>query len=142
MDKEWTKREKTKTLTFLALLAILKQYCSVMLSKINRLRKKKDFQRAYQQGRSFSAPELWMKIFPNHLGINRVGIVVSRKISRKAVQRNLIKRRLRNLVRHYLPSLPSGYDIVFTARPGVLEKSYLSLQKTVEGLFRRSQLLK
>lgn len=112
-----------------------------MLSKINRLRKKKDFQRAYRQGRSFSAPGLWMKILPNHLGITRVGIVVSRKISRKAVQRNLIKRRLRNIVRLYLPSLLAGYDIVLTARPGILEQSYLSLRKTIENLFQRSQLL-
>ena len=112
-----------------------------MLSKINRLRKKKDFTRVYQQGRSFSTPDIWMKTLPNRLENNRFGIVVSRKISKKAVERNLIKRRLRVLAKHYLPSLKPGYDIILTARSGILRKSYSELENALIDLFKRSRLL-
>ncbi len=135
------KRRKSKTLTFLFLLAILRQCSVAMLSRINRLRKKKDFTRIYQQGRSFATPCLWMKTSPNHLENNRLGIVVSRKISKKAVERNLIKRRLRALVKQDLSSLKTGYDIILTARSGILRKSYLELENNLISLLKRSQLL-
>lgn len=129
-------------MTFLNPLAILRQYSVLMLSKINRLRKKKDFARIYQRGRSFSTPYLWLKILPNQLEDNRFGIVVSRKVSKKAVTRNLIKRRLRAMIKQYLPSLKSGYDVILTARYSILGKSYREIENNLRNLFQRSQLFK
>lgn len=111
-----------------------------MLSKINRLRKKKDFTKVYQQGRSYSSPVLWVKVLPNYLDHSRIGIVASRKTSRRAVARNKIKRRLRFLIKARLSSLKPGYDLILTARPEILHQSYSELAGILDGLLQRAQL--
>lgn len=45
----------------------------------------------------------------------RVAVVVSRKVSKSAVVRNRIRRRVYEAVRQYGPAVPAGVDLVFTA---------------------------
>jgi ribonuclease P protein component len=44
-----------------------------------------------------------------------------------ATVRNLVKRRLRHLMREVLPALPPGTDVVVRALPGAAHRSYQSL---------------
>jgi ribonuclease P protein component len=111
-----------------------------MLAKIYCLRKKKDFTRVYQQGRAYSSSILWIKVLPNYLDYSRVGIVVSKKTARQAVARNKIKRRLRSLLRERLPRLKSGYDLIITVRPEILQQSYSELAETLDNLLTKAQL--
>ncbi len=69
-----------------------------MLGKENRLRRKKDFEEIFKKGRSFKESFLVLKILKNNLKVSRFGFVVSQKVSKKAVVRNKIKRRLREIV--------------------------------------------
>ena len=62
-----------------------------MLKKENRLKKKKDFERIYKKGRGFKGDSLFLKILENKEELTRIGIVVSKKVSKKAVQRNKLK---------------------------------------------------
>jgi len=112
-----------------------------MLPKDNRLKKKMDFTRIYRKGRSYSTLYLWIKVLPNHLDHNRIGFVVSRKVSKKAVTRNQIKRRLRFLMRSYLPLISPGYDIVLTGRREIIKKSYQEVSQTLHKLLQKTQLL-
>lgn len=114
----------------------------MMLPKINRLKKKTDFTRVYREGRSSSTLGLWVKVLPNHLDHNRIGVVVSRKISKKAVVRNQIKRRLRSLTRTYLLSMNPGYDVVLTSRHEIIKQSYPVINQRLRGLLQKAQLLK
>ena len=100
-----------------------------------------DFTRVYRQGRSYSALGLWIKILPNHLDHNRIGFVVSRKVSKKAVARNQIKRRLRSLMKNYLPLINPGYDIVLTSRTEIVKKSYQEVERTLRELLQKTKLL-
>lgn len=70
----------------------------------------------------------------------RFGFIVSRKISNRAVRRNKIRRRLRELVRTFV--IPRYYDrtapyiaVVFIARKGILDAPYSELQKAVGTCF-------
>ena len=112
-----------------------------MLPTINRLRKKKDFAKVYQRGYSYSSLLLWLKLLPNDLSYNRVGIVVSTKVSKKAVERNRIKRRLRALIKDYLSSIKPGYDIIITARVRIIDKSFQEIDQDLKSLLQRAQLL-
>lgn len=68
--------------------------------------------------------------------------IVSTKVSKKAVQRNLIKRRLSEIVRQMLPEL-SGKSVsgVFLCKKGVLGKTYAELKKEVIFALRRNGLI-
>lgn len=69
-----------------------------MLPEINRLKKKKDIEKVFEEGQVFKEGFLIFKIAKNNSGKIRFGFIVSQKVSKRAVLRNKIKRRLRGLV--------------------------------------------
>jgi ribonuclease P protein component len=79
-----------------------------------------------------------MKAMPNDLDLSRYGFSVTKRVG-KAVQRNRVKRLLREIMRKQ--SLRSGWDIVFIARSSAVESSYHELESTVTGLLNRARLL-
>lgn len=72
---------------------------------------------------TFSAPEFILKEKKNGLLLNRFGIVVSKKIDKRAVVRNRIKRIFREALSELNKNMTIGHDILFIARTGVLNKT-------------------
>lgn len=64
-------------------------------------------------------------------GESRLGITVSRKVSRRAVDRNRIKRQVRESFRHHWAAL-GGWDIVITAQPGAAMSANPELRRSLE----------
>lgn len=112
-----------------------------MLPTSNRLVKKKDFDQIHKKGRFVGENFLAIKFLKNNLTVSRFGFLVGTKISKKAVQRNLIKRRLRESVRLKLDAINSGYDIVFFTKPEIEGKSYEEINKAVENILEKGNLL-
>ena len=108
-----------------------------MLKKQYRLRRNSDFRRIYRQNKSLSTK--YLVLYPRKVkgeGI-RVGFSVSKKIG-KANVRNLVKRRLSEIVRQNLDLITPGYDLVFVARPPIVALSYGELEKNVLFLLKKS----
>jgi ribonuclease P protein component len=61
----------------------------------------------------------------------RVGFVVSKKIG-NAVVRNRVTRRLREIVRPHLESLPAGSAVVLRALPGIEAQPFSELREDVD----------
>jgi ribonuclease P protein component len=78
---------------------------------------------------------------PNDLARMRIGIVVSKRISKHAVTRNYIKRLLSEAIRTSLHELSGGWDVIFSARSSILTADLPTLQQEVRTLLRRAQLL-
>jgi ribonuclease P protein component len=78
-----------------------------------------------------------MKAMPNGLSLSRYGFSVTKKVG-KAVQRNRLKRLLREIMK--LQSLRSGWDIVFIARSVAVNTDYHQLEMAVAKLLARAQL--
>ena len=68
-----------------------------MLPKINRIKKKKDFEAIFKNSKTTRTNFFIFKISKNKLDINRFGFVVSQKVSKRAVVRNKVRRRLADL---------------------------------------------
>ncbi len=65
----------------------------------------------------------------------RVGVVVSKKVSKLAVQRNRLKRQVRERFR--TRAHPAGFDFVVIARPGAATVSNTALANELEELWKR-----
>lgn len=113
-----------------------------MLSKENRLKRKKDFEKIFQKGKSFKQDLLFLKVLENDLGFSRFGFIVSRKISKKAVLRNKVKRRLREGVRTKSKEIKKGIDIVLIALPGLEKKDFWEMKKTLDQLFKKARIIR
>jgi len=56
-------------------------------------------------------------VLPNQLDYSRLGLVVGKKVLKSAVDRNRVKRIVRDRFRHFSFTIP--VDVIFLARPGI-----------------------
>lgn len=131
------------------------------MKREERLRKKIDFQRGYSQGRCFQGNNLRFYVlkrspdplFKERAGIaqwqtdtrdsnNRIGFVVGKKVDKKAVIRNRVRRILREAYRLNKDKLKEGRDLILVARKGAGELSFWEGQEALLQLFRKAGLIK
>ncbi|MBZ1345130.1 MAG: ribonuclease P protein component [Candidatus Nealsonbacteria bacterium] len=112
-----------------------------MLSKENRIKKKKDFERIFKEGQGFKEDFLFLKIAQNNLNISRFGFIVSKNFSKKAVFRNKMKRKLRELVRIKLDKIKKGIDGILIAQPGLAKKDFQETQEITNKIFRKAKII-
>jgi ribonuclease P protein component len=85
----------------------------------NRLSRSRDFDAVYRQGRSVSTRFLVLYWFPQEEpAAPRFGFSVPRAVG-GAVERNKIKRQLREVWQSRLDRVPAGNDYVLIVRPGL-----------------------
>lgn len=91
------------------------------MKRANRLSRSRDFDAVYRKGRSVSSRYLVLYWFPQEEpGEPRFGFSVPRAVG-GAVERNRVKRRLRELWRERLERVDEGHDYVLIVRPGLAE---------------------
>jgi ribonuclease P protein component len=97
----------------------------------SRLSRSAEFDRVYRQGRSQASRYLVLYAFPRGGDEGpRLGLSVSRKLG-GAVERNRIKRLLREVFASQEPTLARGYDLVIVARSDLRE---LAERDGIEGV--------
>lgn len=77
-----------------------------------RIRRRGDFDRAYRQGSRARGSILIVVAVPNGQEWTRLGLSVGRRIWRRAVQRNKVRRIFREAFRLEYEALPKGVDLV------------------------------
>jgi len=112
-----------------------------MLPREYRLKKRNDFQVVFQQGRTYQEDFLKIKFIRNKKQINRFGIVVGLKISKKAVVRNKIRRRLQEIIRINFNRFRLGFDIVIFPTSQIIGKKYQEIEDVSIKLFKKAGLL-
>jgi ribonuclease P protein component len=101
------------------------------------LKKPADFARVHKQGKYINNRLISLKSHGNGLSFARWGIMTGKKLG-KAVIRNRVKRRLREILRQ--ANLKPGNDIVIMARSGAVTADFMELTQAVLGLLKKGGL--
>ncbi|NMA36738.1 MAG: ribonuclease P protein component [Papillibacter sp.] len=91
------------------------------------LNKNYEFRRLYSRGKSYASPLVVIYCSKNHGTLNRLGITVGAKVG-KAVRRNRVRRRIREIYRLNADRLKTGWDIVVVARAKAAEATYRDIE--------------
>ena len=111
-----------------------------MLNKVNRLKKRYQFNYVYKNGTHFSKGALVLYLTTSKTKSIKVGFAVTKKIG-KAVVRNLYRRRLREIVKKYLPNLKQNYNIIVVAKESITNFSFQELDKQFVELIKKAEIL-
>lgn len=104
------------------------------------LKKNYEFRRLYKKGKSAVTPYLVLYVRQTGRDTNRIGVTVSNKIG-KAVVRNKIRRRLREIYRLNETQFQPGWDLVVVARTRAMTAEYAKLQSAYLALAARLGVL-
>ncbi len=91
------------------------------LPPAHRVRKRRDFERAYAEGDKVVTPEFALFARVNGMDHSRLGITTTRKLG-NAVTRNRARRLVREAYRTHREQLPVGLDLVFVVRAPLLQR--------------------
>ncbi len=91
-----------------------------MLTREYRLSEKRDFQTLFTWGMYITTPLYTLRWRRNSLLHPRFGFIVANTISKKATQRNTIRRRFRECIRKHMAEFPVVADVVIIVKPKAL----------------------
>lgn len=125
-----------------------------MLQKEHRLKKKRDIEIVFENGKFVPGELVNAKVW--HVDIQKfpkrgyakddlkIAVVVGKKVSKRAVDRNKIKRRIREVLRLLIKQdvFRLGNMIVVMAKPDALGATYQDIEKSVQQVLQRAKVLK
>ncbi len=133
------------------------------LPKTNRLKSRRDFQAVFREGTrrhssnftlralkpsltkkpSLNTAKATQPIDSEHLPSTQIGISISTKVSKRAVVRNKIKRRMAAALYQLLPRLLPGWRLVFIVKPIAAQQECVSQQflQELEQLLAQAEVL-
>lgn len=113
-----------------------------MLPIDNRLIKKSDFEKVSKFGSFFSFGQILLKVTKNDLQKTKIGVSIGLKFSKKAVERNRIKRQIREIIRKKLKNIKRGMDIVVMAKGKKINKlTSREIEEMIIGALRKGNLI-
>ncbi|HFD92589.1 MAG TPA: ribonuclease P protein component [Gammaproteobacteria bacterium] len=95
-----------------------------------------DYRRVFARAKKLNNRCLTVLIRENDKGYPRLGLAISRKNTKNAVQRNTVKRLIREAFRRNRQALGSC-DLVFLARPALSARSRRELVRAVDEIYKK-----
>lgn len=110
-----------------------------MLAKVNRVPVGDAFKAVTRKGRRVNTGHFVVAARSADAGVNRFGVIVSKQVDKRAVGRNLVRRRIQEVAVPFVKSTGS-MDVIVRASPGAAE---LTWDETVSELTKAfNRLLK
>ena len=100
------------------------------MNSYDSLKKNRDFQNVYKNGKSKANKYLVMYVLENQLDSNRLGISVSKKVGNSVIRHHLT-RLIRESYRLNKEMFHSGLDIVVIARESAKDRKYKEIESAL-----------
>ncbi|MEK7546362.1 MAG: ribonuclease P protein component [Patescibacteria group bacterium] len=113
-----------------------------MLPAIHRLKQEKDFSQLARSRKIAFSKALGVKMRENGLPHSRFGVVVGLKVHKKAVRRNLIRRRIREILRKHLAEFLPGRDVMVMVNAKALDADYAELEAQTLSCLTKLRMMK
>lgn len=112
-----------------------------MLASKYRFHSRGGVKYTYQKGKTIRSPKLSLIYTANTRGLQRFGVVVSKKVEKTAVGRNRIRRRIYEAIRQELPTYKIKNDCLFIVySKDLLKIPYTELVALVHSLLEQSMI--
>lgn len=113
-----------------------------MLSSKERIRKT-EFPRDFRKGKTYHTPRTVLFIAPqNKQDATKYAFITPAKVSKKATERNLLRRRGYYAIQKIKTRIPKGYFCVFSFKKGCATLSYKEIEKEIHQLLASAHLLR
>lgn len=109
--------------------------------KKERLHLTKDFKKVYDNAEAYHSSKLVLFVLHTSNPIIRIGFVAGKKVG-NAVQRNRVKRLLREVYRLNKNNLSSGIDLVVVAKKASSEMSFKEVEQELLRLYKKAGLIR
>lgn len=107
-----------------------------MLKKINRL---SSF--SLKNPKKITGELFSVKIAKNYTSLSRFGFVISKKLDKRAVTRNSLKRKLSHSVEEIFGKIDGGWDIVFYPRKEAFDAPVIKITDEIKKIFKKERIL-
>ncbi|MDO8442685.1 MAG: ribonuclease P protein component [bacterium] len=86
-----------------------------------------------KSGQTFRSRSFLIKVFSNQLEFNRFGVVISKKVSKLAVKRNLLKRMVLDAAKKFVSDENKNkFDILIIISPAMIKMEKADIIKELE----------
>ncbi|MCY3882202.1 MAG: ribonuclease P protein component [Chloroflexi bacterium] len=103
------------------------------------LRRRADFEQVFASGRLVRGHSLALRVLERGQGPTRVGFAIGKRLDKRAIIRNRVRRRLREALRPL--HLRDGFDVVVLGRRSALTANFGVLREDAEAVLRRVGLM-
>ncbi|MBI2609775.1 ribonuclease P protein component [Candidatus Giovannonibacteria bacterium] len=107
---------------------------------MNRL-KKSDIDSIFKSGKFRKFGAISMHFKKNNLGYPRFGFALSKKNFKKATERNLVKRRAREIIRMHAAGSASGHDVLLVFGSEIKNLTFSALKEQLIDALKSARIL-
>jgi ribonuclease P protein component len=112
-----------------------------MLAQKNRLGKKADFEQIFKNGNKAFNQYCNIRYLANKYDYCRFAIIVSNKISKKATERNKLRRAVKVVILNNLPNFKQNLDIIVTVLPKLKGLENQEISEILLNLLKKNRIL-
>jgi ribonuclease P protein component len=105
-----------------------------------RLTRSNDIKRVRRFGKSYAHPLVVLVVSRSEADTRRIALITGKSVG-GAVERNLVRRRLRAICDELLPGLDKGFEAVLIARGKSCDADFSKLTEAVRNVFQRAGLI-
>ncbi len=113
-----------------------------MLPRVFRLSKQEDLAKVFRQGKVYQDGLFILRLAANGLAYCRATVIISGKVSKKAVWRNRWRRQIKEALRLSGLNPKRGYDLTITVKKALFKQDYQTIRVSLRELFSRAGLIK